>query len=103
MSDISKRIKPMQDRILLKGLSDVDTSASGIIIPETAKKDRPQKAEVVAVGPGKRDEKGVIHPLEVRVGDVVIFSKYAPDEIQLEGEEFIIAREDHILAIVEKK
>jgi chaperonin GroES len=95
-----KNIQPQQDRILLKGSSDIDTSASGIIIPETAKKDRPQKAVVVAVGPGKRDENGKIHPLEVNVGDVVIFSKYAPDEVQLDGEDFIIAREDHILAII---
>jgi chaperonin GroES len=103
MKEIAKRIKLLEDRVLIKGLSNIDTSVSGIIIPETASKDRPQKGEVLAVGPGKRNEDGERMKLEVVPGDIVIFSKYAPDEITLENEEYFIAREDQILAIIDKK
>ncbi len=102
MSDVQNKIKPLDDRVLLKGLSELDTSVSGIIIPETASKDRPQRGEVIAVGPGRLNDDGSRSALQVKVGDVVIFSKYAPDEIIVDGEDFIIAREDHILAVVEQ-
>ena len=102
MSDTAKKIRPMEDRVLLKGLSDLDTSMSGIIIPETASKDRPQKGKVLAVGPGKLTEDGKRVPLQVKVGDIVLFSKYAPDEITVDDQEFIIAREDQILAVIEQ-
>ncbi|MBD3270850.1 co-chaperone GroES [Candidatus Peregrinibacteria bacterium] len=101
MSDISNRIKPTDDRVLLKGISEIDTSVSGIIIPETASKDRPQKGEILAIGPGKMGEDGNRIPMQVKVGDKVLFSKYAPDEINVDGEDYIIAREDHILAIID--
>lgn len=102
MTDSTQKIKPLDDRVLLKGLSEIDTSVSGIIIPDTASKERPQRGEVIAVGPGRRNDDGSRSELQVKVGDIVLFSKYAPDEIIIDGEDYIIAREDHILAIIEK-
>jgi len=102
MSDIAKKIKPLDDRVLIQGISEIDISVSGIIIPETASKDRPQRGRILAAGPGKKNDEGKRIPMDVQVGDEVIFSKYAPDEITIDGEDFIIAREDSIIAIVNK-
>lgn len=100
MSDSLKHIKPLEDRILLKGVSDMQTTASGIIIPATASKDRPQKAEVLAVGPGAMKKDGSRIPLDVKVGDIVLVSKYAADEVKIEGEEYYIIRQSSILAVI---
>jgi len=102
MNDICEQIKPLEDRVLIQGISEIDTSVSGIIIPETASKDRPQRGKILAAGPGKKTDDGKRIPMDVKVGDIVIFSKYAPDEITIDGEDFIIAREDSIIAIVNK-
>lgn len=92
-------IKPLGDRVVIKGLEAEETTKSGIIVTGTAK-ERPQEAEVVAVGPGaivdgKRTE------MEVKIGDKVLYSKYAGTEVKFEGEEYTILRQDDILAIVE--
>ena len=100
MNDVVKKIKPLEDRVLLKGVSEVNTTASGIIIPVTASKERPQKAEVLAVGPGKMKEDGSRISMNVNVGDVVLVSRYASDEIKIDGENYYIIPETSILAVI---
>lgn len=96
------KIKPLADRVVVKRLDEEEAkSPGGIIIPDTAK-EKPQKGIVVAVGPGKLDEKGNRIPMEVKVGDKVIFAKYAGSEVKIGGEEYLIMREDDILAVVEE-
>ncbi len=94
-------IRPLQDRVIVKRIEEEETTAGGIIIPDTAK-EKPQEGEVVAVGKGKANDDGKITPLDVKVKDRVLFGKYAGSEITLDGEEHIIMREDDILGIVEK-
>lgn len=100
MNDVVKKIKPLEDRVLLKGVSEVDTTASGIIIPVTASKERPQKAEVLAVGPGIMKKDGSRLPMDVKVGDIVLVSKYAADEVKIEGVDYYIIRQTSILAVI---
>jgi len=100
MSDVLKKIKPLEDRVLLKGISDMQTTVSGIIIPETASKDRPQKAEVLATGPGLMKKDGNRLPMDVKVGDKVLVSKYAADEVKIDGEDYYIIRQSSILAVI---
>lgn len=100
MSDILKNIKPLEDRVLLKGISEMQTTVSGIIIPDTASKDRPQKAEVLAIGPGLMSKKGNRLPMDVKVGDQVMVSKYAADEVKIDGEDYYIIRQSSILAVI---
>ncbi|MCC6012566.1 co-chaperone GroES [Candidatus Caldipriscus sp.] len=96
------KIKPLADRVVVKRLDEEEAkSPGGIIIPDTAK-EKPQKGIVVAVGPGRLDEKGNRIPMEVKVGDKVIFAKYAGSEVKIGGEEYLIMREDDILAVVEE-
>ncbi|RKZ00892.1 MAG: co-chaperone GroES [Candidatus Hydrothermota bacterium] len=95
------KVKPLADRVLVKRIEEEEVRKGGIIIPDTAK-EKPQKGEVIAVGPGRLDEKGNRVPMEVKVGDKVIFSKYAGSEVKIEGEEYLIMREDDILAIIEE-
>jgi chaperonin GroES len=93
-------IKPLSNKILLKPLDNETTTKSGIVLPENAG-EKPTKGEVVAVGPGKRDEKGTIIPMSVKVGDRVLYKKYGPDEIEIDGEKYVIGDEDDILGIIE--
>ena len=92
-------IRPLHDRILVKRLEKEQKTAGGIIIPDTAK-EKPQEAKVVAVGSGKRLDSGEIRPLEVKAGDVVLFSKYAGTEVKIDGEEHLILREDDLIGIL---
>ncbi len=94
------KVKPLADRVLVKRIEEEEVRKGGIIIPDTAK-EKPQKGEVIAVGPGRVDENGKRVPMEVKVGDKVIFSKYAGSEVKIDGEEYLIMREDDILAIIE--
>ncbi|UFS70990.1 co-chaperone GroES [Geomonas sp. RF6] len=93
-------LRPMQDRIIVKRLEEEARTAGGIFIPETAK-EKPQRGEIVAVGKGKRSDDGKIFPLDVKVGDKVLFGKYAGNEIKVDGEELLIMREDDILGVIE--
>jgi chaperonin GroES len=95
-------IKPLSDRIVVQAKSAEDVSKGGIILPDTAK-EKPQEGKVVAVGPGKLLDSGKTVPIEVKVGDSVIYSKYGGTEIKLDGEEYVILRQDDILAIVDGK
>ncbi len=92
------KIIPISDHILIEPLKE-EKKKSGIILPETVEKDRQEKGKIIAVGPGKvKDGKRV--PLEVKKGDVVLFSKYGPNEIKIDGKEYLIAKEEDILAII---
>ncbi len=95
------KVRPLADRVLVKRIEQEEVRKGGIIIPDTAK-EKPQKGEVIAVGPGRLDENGNRVPMEVKVGDKVIFSKYAGSEVKIDGEEYLIMREDDILAILEE-
>lgn len=92
-------IRPLQDRILAKRLEQEEQIRGGIIIPDTAK-EKPQEAEVVAVGPGKLNDEGKRQPLDVKAGDRVLIGKYSGSEIKLDGTEYVILREDEVLAVV---
>ncbi len=94
------KIKPLHDRVIVKRLEEEEKTKGGIIIPDTAK-ETPVEGRVVAVGPGRKDENGKLIPMDVKEGDRVIFSKYAGTEVKLEGEEYLIMREEDILGIVE--
>ncbi|MFA5810993.1 MAG: co-chaperone GroES [bacterium] len=93
------KIRPLQDRILVKRLTNEDKTKGGIIIPDTAK-EKPQEGEVIAVGNGKILENGTKVQLEVKAGDRILFSKYAGSEIKIDGEEYTIMREDDVLGII---
>ena len=95
-------VRPLHDRVLLKRLEQEEQIRGGIIIPDSAK-EKPQEAEVVAVGPGKTNDDGKKVPLEVKAGDRVLIGKYSGSDIKLDENEYTIGREDEILAIVEKK
>ena len=94
-------IRPLHDRIIVERLEEETKTAGGLIIPDTAK-EKPQQGEVVAVGKGKKTEDGKVIPMDVKVGDKVLFGKYAGTEIKLEGQDYLIMREDDILGVVEK-
>lgn len=94
-------IQPLADRVLVKPESaEQERSPSGIIIPDTARKEKPERGEVIAVGEGKRNERGDLLPLRVKVGDTVMFSKYGFDEVKIDDEEYYIVSESSILAII---
>lgn len=94
-------IKPLSDRIVVRASTAEEVSSGGIILPDTAK-EKPQEGEVVAVGPGKLMDSGKIVPVDVKVGDKIIFSKYGGTEIKVDGEDYIILRQDDVLAVTGK-
>ena len=94
------KIRPLQDRILVKRIDEEEKTKGGIIIPDTAK-EKPSEGKVVACGKGKVSEDGKVHPLDVKKGDRVLFSKYAGTEVTLDGEEHLIIREDDVLGVME--
>ena len=93
-------LRPLQDRVIIKRLDNERTTASGIVIPESAA-EKPDQGEVVAVGPGKKADNGTLIALEVKVGDKVLFGKYAGQAVKVDGEELLVINEDDILAVVE--
>jgi chaperonin GroES len=93
------KVKPLHDRILVKRIEEGEQKVGGIIIPDTAK-EKPQQGKVVAVGAGKIDDKGKRIPLDVKDGDTILFGKYSGQEIKLDGEEFLIMREDEVLGVI---
>ncbi|MDR2591240.1 MAG: co-chaperone GroES [Chitinispirillales bacterium] len=92
-------VKPMEDRVILKSMEAEAKTAGGIIIPDNAK-EKPQKGEIVAVGPGKMNDKGTRNEMTVKVGDKVLYGKYAGTEVTIDGQEYLIVRESDILAVV---
>jgi len=95
------KFRPLHDRVVVKRIDAEDKTAGGIIIPDSAK-EKPSQGEIVAVGPGGRDEAGKLIPIDLKVGDRVLFGKYSGSEIKLDGEELLIMREDEILGIIER-
>ena len=94
-------IQPLSDHILIEPLKAEEKTKSGIFLPESADKERPEQGQITAVGPGKKLVSGKIIPLSVKVGDKVLFTKYGHNEIKIDGKEYLIAREEDILAIIE--
>ena len=95
------KIRPLQDRVIVKRVEEEEKTKGGIIIPDTAK-EKPMEGKVIAVGKGKVLEDGKIHPLDVKAGDRVLFGKYAGTEVKIDEEEHLIMREDDILGVIEK-
>ena len=96
------KIRPLQDRVLIKRIDEQEQVRGGIIIPDTAK-EKPQEAEVFAVGPGKINDDGKRSPMDVKAGDRILIGKYSGSEIKIDEEEYVIVREDEILAVVNPK
>ena len=94
------KVRPLNDRILVKRLEEEETTKGGIIIPDSAK-EKPAEGEIVAVGNGKVSDSGDVRALEVKVGDKVLFGKYSGTEVKIEGNEYLIMREDDILGVIE--
>ena len=94
------KLRPLQDRILIKRVEEKETVKGGIIIPDSAK-EKPQEGEVVAVGNGKKTDDGKVIPLDVKAGDRVLFGKYSGNDIKIDNEEYLILREDEILGVLE--
>lgn len=92
-------MKPLHNRILVERVAAEETTASGIIIPDTAK-EKPQEGKVVAVGPGMKDKQGHLIPMEVKVGDRILFTKYGGTEVKLDGKEYLILKEEDVMGIV---
>ena len=95
------KIRPLQDRVIVKRVEEEEKTKGGIIIPDSAK-EKPAEGKVIAVGKGKVGEDGKLQPLDVKVGDRVLFSKYAGTEVKVDGEDRLILREDDILGVIEK-
>lgn len=96
---MSDKIKPLGDRVVVKPGGREETTKSGIVLPDTAK-EKPQEGEIVAIGSGRRLDSGQLIPLDVQVGDKVLYAKYAGTEVKVEGEEYLIVREADILAVM---
>jgi chaperonin GroES len=95
------KLRPLHDRVIVKRLEEEKKSAGGILIPDTAA-EKPQKGEVVAVGPGRVMDDGKVRPCDVKKGDVVLFGKYSGSEVKLDGEELVVMKEDDIVAVIGK-
>jgi len=96
------KIRPLQDRVIVQRIEEEERTKGGIIIPDTAK-EKPQEGKVVAVGKGKVNDDGKLMPLDVKVGDRILFGKYSGSEVKIEGDELLIMREDDILGVLESK
>ena len=94
------QFRPLHDRVVVRRIEEDERTPGGIIIPDTAK-EKPQQGEVIAVGPGARDEKGAVQPLDVKAGDRVLFGKWSGSEVKLDGEELLIMKESDILGVLE--
>ncbi len=95
------KVQPLSNHVFLEPVEEEKITKSGIVLPETAEKEKPQKGKVIAVGPGKMNEKGERIPVSVAVGQTVLFKKYGPDEIEIDGKKYLVGDEDDVLAILE--
>lgn len=95
------KLRPLHDRLIVKAATKEEKTASGIILPDTSDKERPEQGEVIAVGPGKLLENGLRQEMSVKVGDKVVFKKYAPDEVKVDGMEYLVLAESDIMAVIE--
>lgn len=97
------KLKPLGNKIILEAVSKEEKTKSGIIIPDTVDKDKPEQGKVLAVGPGKLDDAGKRIPVDIKVGDTVLFSKYSPTEIKIDGKEYLVVSDEDVMAIVVEK
>jgi len=95
------KLKPLRDHVILEVMKEDEKTKGGIVLPDTASKERPEQGKVVAVGPGRLNLKGQRVPMELKKGDVVLFSKYGPNEVKVDDKEYLVAKEEDILAILE--
>lgn len=95
------KLKPLHDNVVVKTISQEEITKSGIVLPDTVDKEKPEKGEVVAIGPGKKLDNGQLSPMSVKVSDKIVFKKYSPDEIKLDNEEYLVLSESDIIAILE--
>ena len=93
--------KPLSNHVFLEPLEEEKTTKSGIVLPDSAEKEKPVKGKVLAIGPGERNERGELQPMSVKIGDTVLFKKYGPDEIEIDGKKYLVGDEEDILAILE--
>lgn len=94
-------IKPLADYVLIEPIKEEEKTLSGILLPQTIEKEKPEQGKIIAIGSGKKNKEGQIIPLEVKVGQKVLFTKYGPNEIKIENKKYLIAKEEDILAIIE--
>jgi chaperonin GroES len=92
--------KPLSNHVFIEALEEEKTTKSGIVLPDTAEREKPIKGKVLAVGPGKIQENGAVRPMSIKIGDQVLFKKYGPDEIEIDGKKYLVGDEDDILAII---
>ena len=95
------QLKPLYSHVVIKPIDQEAVTKSGIILPDTASKERPEQGEVIAVGPGRINDNGQITPLSVKIGNRVMFKKYAPDEIKVDNEDYLVIKEEDIMLILE--
>ncbi|MCK5084208.1 MAG: co-chaperone GroES [Candidatus Pacebacteria bacterium] len=95
------KLRPLGNKVILEAVSKEETTKSGIIIPDTVDKEKPEQAKVLAVGPGRANKDGSRVQMDVKVGDTVLFSKYSPTEIKLDGKEYLVVSDEDIMAVVE--
>ena len=96
------KVRPLHDRVIIERIEETEQRVGGIIIPDTAK-EKPQQGKVIAAGKGKIEKDGKVTPLDVKAGDTILFGKYAGQEIKIDGNEYLIMREEEILGVIEKK
>jgi chaperonin GroES len=96
-------LKPLNDHVIVKPLKDEQKTESGIIIPDTVNKEKPEKGEIIATGPGKLSDSGQRVPLDVKVGDKIVFTKYSPSEVKFNNETYLVLTESDILAVIEEE
>jgi chaperonin GroES len=97
----SMKLRPLEDRLVVEAMDEMEKHSSGIIIPDTVSKEKPQKGKVISVGPGKFDDDGKRVPMDVKVGDTVLFTKYGPTEVKVDGKELLILSQSDVLAVLE--
>lgn len=95
------QLRPLGDRVVVKSLAQDEVSKSGIILPETVDKERPERGEIIAIGPGRLLDSGARAPMAVKVGDRVVFKKYSPDEVKIDDVEYLVISESDIMAVIE--
>ena len=93
-------LKPLSNHVFLEPMEEEKITKTGIVLPDTAEKQKPMQGKVVAVGPGKKNEKGDVVSMTLKIGDVVLFKKYGPDEVELDGKKYLVGDEDDVLAII---
>ena len=95
------QFKPLSNHLFIEPLEEEKVTKSGIVLPDSAEREKPMQGKVLAIGPGKTNDKGELAPMSVKVGDTVLFKKYGPDEVELDGKKYLVGDEDDILAILE--